>query len=90
MVEGHLLYFAKPTGIGDIKKQNFSQISCWVQIHDVPIMCMFKKMATQLREVIGKVEEVETDNLGECFDSFLRLRLSIDITKPLKKIIELE
>lgn len=53
-------------------------------------MCMSKDMAVELGKVIGKVEEVETDTAGECFGQFLRLRISVDITKPLKKIIELE
>ena len=44
----------------------------------------------ELGEVIGKVEEVDTDATGECFEQFLRMRISVDITKPLKKLIELE
>ncbi|KAH9663933.1 CCHC-type domain-containing protein [Citrus sinensis] len=85
-----LIVLVEPVGIGDIKKQSFSQVSFWVQIHDVPIMCMSKEMATQLGAVIGKVEEVDTDDAGECLGPFLRLRISVDISKPLKKIIELE
>lgn len=53
-------------------------------------MCMSKEMAIQLGEAIEKVEEVETDDIRECFGSFLRLGISVDITKSLKKIIELE
>lgn len=85
-----LIVLTEPAGIGDIKKQDFSHVSFWVQIHDVSIMCMTKEMATELGEVIGKVEEVETDATGECIGQFLRLRISADVTKPLKKIIELE
>lgn len=65
-----LIVLVEPVGIGDIKKQSFSQVSLWVQIHDVPIMCMSKEMATQLGAVIGKVEEVDTDNAGECLGPF--------------------
>ncbi|KAH9751459.1 CCHC-type domain-containing protein [Citrus sinensis] len=85
-----LIVLKEPAGIGDVKKQDFSHASFWVQIHDVPIMCMHKEMANELGAVIGKVEEIETDAVGECFREFLRLRISVDITKPLKKIIELE
>ena len=53
-------------------------------------MCITKEMATVLGEVVGKVEEVETDAAGECIGQFLRMRISVDVTKPLKKIIELE
>lgn len=44
----------------------------------------------ELGEVVGKVEEVNTDATGECFEQFLRMRISVDIPKPLKKLIELE
>ncbi|KAL9411051.1 hypothetical protein AB3S75_044765 [Citrus x aurantiifolia] len=85
-----LIALTEPVGIGDVKKQKFSHISFWVQIHDVPIMCMSKEMVVELGEVIGKVEEVDTNATGQCFGQFLRMRISVDITTPLKKLIELE
>ncbi|KAL9427045.1 hypothetical protein AB3S75_033767 [Citrus x aurantiifolia] len=85
-----LIVLTEPAGIGDVKKQKFNHVSFWVQIHDVPIMCMSKEMALELGNVIGKVEEIETDATWECFGQFLRLRISVDVTKPLKKLIELE
>lgn len=47
-------------------------------------------MAVVLGEVIGKVEEIKTDATWECSGQFLMLRTSVDVTKLLKKIIELE
>ena len=85
-----LIVLTEPAGIRDIKKQDFSHVSFWVQIYDVPIMCMSKEMAAELGKVIGKEDEVETDAVGECFGQFLRFRIFIDIIKSLKKIIELE
>ena len=41
-------------------------------------------------EAIGRVKEAETDAAGECIGNFLRMRISVDITKPLKKIVVLE
>ncbi|KAL9423295.1 hypothetical protein AB3S75_035396 [Citrus x aurantiifolia] len=85
-----LIVLTEPTGIGDVKKQDFSHASFWVQLHDVPIMCMEKETATELGGAIGKLEEVETDSSGGCIGKFLRVRISIDITKPLKKLVVLE
>lgn len=34
-----LLVLTEPSGIGDIKEQSFIHTSCWVQIHNIPIMC---------------------------------------------------
>lgn len=53
-------------------------------------MCMEKKTAAELDSIIGRVEEVETDSSGECIGKFLRMRISVDIKKPLKKIVILE
>lgn len=53
-------------------------------------MCMEKETAAELGSTIGRVEEVETDSSGECIGKFLRMRISVDITKPLEKIIILE
>lgn len=47
-------------------------------------------MAIVLGEVIGKVKEIKTNAAGECSGQFLRLRISVDVTKLLKKTIELE
>lgn len=47
-------------------------------------------MDVELGGAIRKVEEVEINLAGECIDKFLRLRISVDITKPLKKIVVLE
>lgn len=85
-----LMVLTEPVRIGDVKKQDFRHVSFWVQIHGVSIMCMTKEMETVLGEVVGKVEEVETDASGECIRQFLRMRISVDVIKSLKKIIELE
>lgn len=41
-------------------------------------------------ELLGEVLEVETDDDWECIGPYARVRLSIDITKPLEKMVFLE
>lgn len=43
-----LIVLIEPSGIGDVKKQDFSHASFWVQLHKVPIMCMEKDTAAEL------------------------------------------
>ncbi|KAL9426214.1 hypothetical protein AB3S75_033064 [Citrus x aurantiifolia] len=38
-----LLVLTEPTGIGDIKNQSFTHATFWVQLHNIPIMCMKKE-----------------------------------------------
>lgn len=42
------------------------------------------------RELHGEAVEVETDDKGECINPYVRVGISIEITKPLEKMIFLE
>ncbi|KAK9190464.1 hypothetical protein WN943_019069 [Citrus x changshan-huyou] len=83
-----LIVFTELKGIEDLAKQSFTHVSFWVQLQNVPIMCMDRRTISELGEAIGKVEEVETDANGDCMREVIRIRISIDITKPLMKILE--
>ncbi|KAL9462516.1 hypothetical protein AB3S75_000507 [Citrus x aurantiifolia] len=85
-----LIVLVEPVGMGSIKRQSFTHTSFWVQIHGMPIKCMAKGTIEKLGEKIGRVEEVETDEEGECIGPFARVRISVDITKPLKRILILK
>ena len=82
-----LIVLTELAGIGEITKQAFTHVSFWVQILNVPIMCMNKETIRELGEAIGRVEEVATDITGACFGKYIRLRISVDITKPLIKAL---
>ena len=56
----------------------------------MPITWMHRDMVQELGEYIGSVEEVDTDEEGNCIGEIVRLRISMDITKPLQKILEVE
>lgn len=53
-------------------------------------MCMNVDDVEELEAVIGKVEEMEADDNEECIRKHARAKISVDIMKPLKKIIYLE
>ena len=85
-----LLVLVEPSSIGDIKKQSFTHTSFWVQIHNMPIMCMARETIKKLGERIGIVEDIEADEAGECLGQFSRVRISVSITQPLKKVVFLQ
>ena len=60
----------------------FSKVTFWVQIHDLPIKFQTRKIVEQLCEVVGKVH-VGTDEAKTEGDNFLRVRVTIDVSKPL-------
>ena len=53
-----------------------------MQVHDLPIRFQTRKIAEQLCEVVGKVI-TETDEAETEGDNFMRVRVIIDISKPL-------
>lgn len=55
------MVITEPTGVGNIKKQDFTHASFWVQIHNMPIMCVDKKIIQEIGGRIGRVQEAETD-----------------------------
>ena len=56
----------------------------------MPIKCIVKETIGKFGETIGRVEEVETDEEGECIGPFTWVRISVDITKPLRRILILK
>ena len=79
------MILAELIGVGDTKKQAFTHTSFWVQIHNMPLMCMDKESVQEIWGKIGKVEEVETDEPGECIGSYARIKVMVDVTKLLTK-----
>lgn len=61
-----LLVLSEPTGMADIKNQSSTHRSFWVQIHNVPIMCMNRGAIQKLGKKIGAVKEIETDETRDC------------------------
>lgn len=74
----------------EISKQSSTHTSFWVQLQNVPIMCMDNEILMETGGAIGKVEEVGTDANEDVMGQIIRIRVSVDITKPLTKVIMLE
>ncbi|XVF37028.1 hypothetical protein REPUB_Repub19eG0110300 [Reevesia pubescens] len=57
----------------------------WIQIHGLPIEMMNVKVGTVIAESIGDVEEVDSRGGDMVWGHFLRVRVNVNITKPLKR-----
>ncbi|TXG48810.1 hypothetical protein EZV62_024685 [Acer yangbiense] len=62
-----LIVLEKPVGSGDISKLGFNKVEFWIQIHNIPIMCMnrrtvqidtSKPLKRWLRLKMGKSDEI--------------------------------
>lgn len=57
-----LIVLKEPSGIGNMRKEEFKHIAFWFQIHNIHIVCMERDTVGKLGELIGEVLEVETDD----------------------------
>ncbi|TXG63929.1 hypothetical protein EZV62_010923 [Acer yangbiense] len=87
--EKSLIALEKPSGTGNIALLGFNKVELWVQIHEVPIMCMNRRMAKWMAEQIGEVIDIPSES-KECWGRFLRVKVQIDIHRPLKRWLRLK
>jgi hypothetical protein len=64
---------------------NFTSSPFWIQIHDMPLICMTKVIGCKIRESLGRLEAVDTEGERVEWGSVLRIRVIIDIKKPLER-----
>ncbi|TXG51391.1 hypothetical protein EZV62_023915 [Acer yangbiense] len=84
-----LIALEKPIDTGNISKLGFNRANFWIQIHDIPILCMNRRTARWLAEQLGEVVEILLES-RDCWGKFMRVKVSIDITKPLKRWLKLK
>ena len=72
-------------GHSKLEAVNLSWCSFWVQAHGLPLGLMNEKIGTVLGDAIGDVEKVETNGDQRAWGRFLKIRVSINISKPLKR-----
>lgn len=62
---------------------SFTRCGFWVQLHGIPLYYMTKQIGDSIGGSIGIVEEVDVPGSGVSWGSYLKVRLSIDVTKPI-------
>ena len=63
----------------------FDHSPFWIQAHDIPLICMNKDVGTKIGNSLGDLIEVDVAGDGMGWGNYLRLRVNIDITKPLDR-----
>ncbi|KAL5854858.1 hypothetical protein ACOSQ4_004660 [Xanthoceras sorbifolium] len=88
--DNSLLVLEEPQGWGDFTKMQFKYAEFWVQIHNVPLMCMSRDIGVMLGSKIGAVKEIDLGATGDCVGKFIRVRATIDISRPLKRGLRIQ
>ncbi|XP_050212839.1 uncharacterized protein LOC126664483 isoform X2 [Mercurialis annua] len=80
-----LIVLESPEGIWDHTSMAFDKTDFWIQIHNLPIICLNREAGLNLGSQIGEVIEVDPGASGDCLGKYMRVRVTVDITKPLKR-----
>jgi hypothetical protein len=83
--DGDLVSLAKFDGLTPLAELEFEKAAFWVRMSNLPLACMSKEMGTRIGSTMGVVEEVEVDEDGVGWEEYLRVRIVLDLTKPLSR-----
>ncbi|KAK2643433.1 hypothetical protein Ddye_025196 [Dipteronia dyeriana] len=67
-----------------IEKMSFKYVDFWVQIHQIPLLCMTKEF---LGGMIGDVIDVDGKETDDCVGKFMRVRMRLEIDKSLRRCL---
>ena len=84
-----LVVFKKAIDIESIQHLDFDQVTFWVQIHNIPEKNLNHETGEAIGKTIGDVLQVADAKDDETSGEFLRIRVAIDITKPLLRCCKL-
>jgi hypothetical protein len=83
--EGNLFSVEDYNGLIAPDRMEFSKVLFWVRMFHLPLACMNETMGVKIGCSVGEVEEVETDVDGIGWGEYLRVRIRLDIMKPLAR-----
>jgi hypothetical protein len=66
-------------------KLKFDKASFWVRMFYLPLGCMGREVGRKIGSTVGIVEEVDTEKDGVGWGKFLRVKILVDLSKPLAR-----
>ncbi|TXG47986.1 hypothetical protein EZV62_027280 [Acer yangbiense] len=88
--DNSLLVLEKPLGLGDVASLAFNRVDFWIQIPNALLLCMTKEMGEFIGQLIGNLKDIDVGSTGEYFGKYMRLKMEVDVSKPLKRFLRLE
>jgi hypothetical protein len=81
--EGNLFAVEEFDGVTPPTQMKFDTAEFWVRMYDLPLACMGTVMGFKLGAAVGRVEEVDTNEEGVGWGEYLRVRIHVNLRKPL-------
>ena len=80
----HILILWRLQETNQVDKIPLNQIALWVQIHHLPVGFHSSKISQNISNYVGSFLEADENNFTGTWRTYLRIRLNMDIGKPLK------
>lgn len=85
----YLIVMEEPSGLGEVSDLKLNKATFWVQFYNLLVYCMNKEVVLFLGRQVGVVEEIDADEAGHCVGKYVRMRIKVDVSKPLKRAVRL-
>jgi hypothetical protein len=63
----------------------FDRASFWIRMFKLPLGCMGREVGRKIGATVGVVEAVDADARGVAWGEYLRVKISLDLSKPLAR-----
>ena len=80
-----LLILKAVNGDETLRWDSWSLTCFWIRIYNLPYDGMIREIGERIGNGIGKFIDIVTDKSGRCPGSYMRLRVQIDVSKPLRR-----
>jgi hypothetical protein len=85
LFDGNLVSLAEFDGLTPPAKINFDRASFWIRMYNLPLACMGRNTGQKIGATVGVVEDVDVLEEDAGWGEYLRVRILIDLTKPLAR-----
>ncbi|EXB66629.1 hypothetical protein L484_024925 [Morus notabilis] len=84
------LVVLKPLENGDMAdSDDFCYSKFWVQLHNLPLEGRLSRIGEMVGDIIGSTVSVQQDDKGRCWGQYVRVRVVLDITKPIRRQVKI-
>lgn len=83
--DGHLLVIERMKLGVQLENIPLYSVDFWIQVHNLPAGLMLERVGKTIANFIGDFVEYDKNNNSSFWRQYMRLRVKIDVRKPLKK-----
>jgi hypothetical protein len=83
--EGSLFIIEDFDGTSSPSLFKFDKVGFWIRMVDLPLVCMNQAIGRRIGSTVGLVEVVDTEKDGIGWGEYLRVKVVVDLFKPLAR-----